>query len=146
MKTRSLIMLVKPNAERMHQEHPQDAIAQMPQIACPNALELTAIGQLPKNGVNPIANLSQHRTLVSLCLGRVRIAKRSLQGNPFFAQTGRDVRHPIGTITQHESLRSFQHDRSPFSVGFIGRRQKGMGDDANIFGTGRDAGSTSGLD
>lgn len=40
-------MLVQPNAEGMHQKHAQNAIAQMPQIPCPNPFELTAISQLP---------------------------------------------------------------------------------------------------
>ncbi len=50
-------MLVEPSAEYMHQEHMQNAIAQVLQISCPNALELTAIRQLPENGVYPVANL-----------------------------------------------------------------------------------------
>ncbi len=32
-------MLVEPNAEGMHQEHSQDPIAQMPQIARPHPFE-----------------------------------------------------------------------------------------------------------
>lgn len=123
-------MLVEPNAEGMHQKRTQNAIAQMPQVACPNAFELAAIGELPKNGINPIANLPQNRALISWSLGRMRFAERGLQDNPIFAQARLHIRQPIVAITQHQARSAFQHHRSHFPIGFIGRSQEDMGDDA----------------
>src|SRR5579885_1072415 len=70
LETRNLIMLVEPNAKGMHQQHAQDAIAQMPQIARPHAFELASIGELPKDRINQIANTTQDRTLVGRCTRR----------------------------------------------------------------------------
>ena len=100
-------MLIEPNAKRMHQDHTQHAIAQVLQISCPNVLDPTAIRRLPENGVNPIANLSQNRTLVSGRLRRVRFAKRRLQDDSFCVQTGLHVGQPIVAIAQDQALCSF---------------------------------------
>src|SRR5581483_9091488 len=126
LETRSPPLLIEPDPQRMHQDRSQKAVAQMPQIACPDALELAPIGELSEDGVNARAYLSEYRTLVRRCLRRMCGAERSLQDNPVFAQTGLDVRHPRGTVAQSKALRAFQHDRSHFSVGFIGWSQEGM--------------------
>ena len=39
LETRSLQLLIEPDAQGMHQARPQEAIAQRPQIACPDALD-----------------------------------------------------------------------------------------------------------
>lgn len=91
-------MLIEPGAQGMHQDRSRDPIAQIPQIACPDAFELAAIGELPKDGVNAIANLSEHRTLVRCGLRRMSSAIGGLQHDAIFAQTDLDGRDPIGAI------------------------------------------------
>lgn len=79
-------MLVEPEAKSMQQDTTQQPVAQVLQIACPYPLDLTARGQLPKHGVDEIANPSQNAAVIGSCLRRMSLAKRSLQENALASQ------------------------------------------------------------
>jgi hypothetical protein len=100
LKQRSLLLLIEEEADGMHQNEAQQAIAQMPQIACPDPLHLTPIRQLTKDRVDEITNPSQDGTLVGWRLWRMRFAKWRLQDNAFGSQEGLQIRKPIIAITQ----------------------------------------------
>lgn len=123
LETRGLPLLIEPNTSGVHQDRPQETIAQMPQIASPDTLEQAPVGELPKDRVHPIAHPARYRTLVCSRLRRVCDAVGSLQNSALCAQTGLDARHPIRSVTQDQPLRSFQPDGSQFPIGFIGRSQ-----------------------
>lgn len=91
--------------------------------AHPHPFELIAIRQLPEHGVNAIANLFQHRTLVSSRLGSMRFAERRLQDDPFFEQACLHVGQTIVPIpsTRPEVLSSVRRAISP-SASFAGAR------------------------
>jgi hypothetical protein len=74
--------LIDSDTPGLHRDRPQAAIAQMPQIACPDALEWMAIGELRRHDVSAIAHLSRHRTLVRCCLWHMGSAEGGLQDNP----------------------------------------------------------------
>ena len=58
-------MLIEAEAERVHQQSPQNAVAQMPQISRPDALDSPTIGQLPKDGIDERANPAQDSAFIS---------------------------------------------------------------------------------
>lgn len=123
-------MLIEPDTQSMHQDRPQDPVAQMPQIACPHAFELAAIRQLAEDRVNAIAHLPKHSTLVRRGLRRMGVAVWGLQDNPVLAQTRLNGWDPRGAIAQGQPLRPFQHHGSHFSIRFIGWSQERMRDDS----------------
>jgi hypothetical protein len=86
---------IKQDTDRMHEHHAQQAIAQMPDIACPDAFGPAAIGQLSKDGINAIANSSQHRTPTMGRLG-TGFAKGNQQDDAHLAQGCLHQRQPIG--------------------------------------------------
>jgi len=63
LKTRSLLLLIKPDTVGMYQKHPQNAITQMAEISHPNVFDLAAIGQLSEHSINQIPDTPQDRTL-----------------------------------------------------------------------------------
>src|SRR5690242_2832887 len=69
------------DAERMHEYHAQQAIAQMPEITRPNPFNPAAIRQLPKDGINAIAHTTQNGTPTVSGLG-ASFAKGSQQHDP----------------------------------------------------------------
>ncbi len=83
LEQRSRVLLIEPEAQRVHQDHPQQTVAQMPQIACPHPLEVATIRQLPKNGVDAIAHPTQDRALGRFGLGRTGSAKGGQQNHAF---------------------------------------------------------------
>jgi hypothetical protein len=107
----------------MHQKRTQDTIAPMPDIVCPDLVELTAIRELPSSGY-------QYRTLASTSLGNVRFSERCLPENSLLAQTRVYVRQPVIPIAQYEALCSIQQHPSLFSISFIGWSEEDMGNDA----------------
>src|SRR6516225_7063909 len=111
----------------MHQNAPQDAVAQMPYIPRPDALHPTSVSQLPTDGVNERAHAPQHGTLVSCRLRRMRFTKRCLQRSAFGTQEGLQLGQPIVPIAQNYSGGPFQQERQDFSLGFIGWSQEDAG-------------------
>jgi hypothetical protein len=58
LKRRSPFLLIQEKADSMHQNKAQQAITQMPQIACPDPFHLTVIGQLTENRIDEVADAS----------------------------------------------------------------------------------------
>jgi hypothetical protein len=121
-------LLIQPEAHGMHQDGPQQAIAQLPQITCPDLFYLAVIVQMTKDGVDEIANPFQEGILVGCCFGRMCFAKQSLQKTPFAAQAFLQIWKPIIAIFQHHGGRSFQQQRDKFSTLLIGGLQNHTGD------------------
>ncbi|GHO63773.1 hypothetical protein KSC_026650 [Ktedonobacter sp. SOSP1-52] len=123
-------MLIEPETKGMQQHTPQQPVAQVPQIACPDPLDLTSRGQLPKHRVDEIANPPQNAAVIGLSLGRMGFAKRSLQENAFATQESLQLGKPVVAIPQDDSLSAFKQKGSNLPIGFIGRSQKQMGEHA----------------
>ncbi len=66
----------------MHQEGTQQAIAQVPEIACPYALDAPSIGQLPKDRVYQVAHPAQHLALGGFGFGGRGVAKQANKITP----------------------------------------------------------------
>lgn len=86
LEQRSLVLLIQEHADAVHQQVSQQAIAQMPQIACPDPFDLASISQLPKDGVNTIADAPQYRALIRCSLGGMRFVERGQQHQTFASQ------------------------------------------------------------
>lgn len=90
-------MQIEQDTDRMYERHTQQAIAQMPEVSW--AFDSTAIGQLPKDGLNAIANTSQGGTPTRDGL-RTGFTKRSPQDHTYLAQGCLQCRQPVVAIAQ----------------------------------------------
>lgn len=93
-------MLIEPEAKRIHQDRPQQAIAQVPQIAGPEPFEATAVGHLSKDGIHQVAHPVQHRALGGLGFGRRGAQVRGQQHHGLLPHFLLDAWHPIIAIAQ----------------------------------------------
>jgi hypothetical protein len=57
-------LLSGPDSRSMHEDLAQEAVAQMPEISCPDALEMGAIDQLAKDGIDPVPPLGDAEAAV----------------------------------------------------------------------------------
>jgi hypothetical protein len=76
-------------------------IAQMPHIPCPDPLGSAPIGQLPKDGIDAIADPAQHSTPTVSGL-RTSFAKRSLQDHADLAQGRVPGGKPVVAVAQQQ--------------------------------------------
>lgn len=53
-------MQIEQDTDRVHNHHAQQAIAQMPDITRPNSFDSAAISQLSEDGIDAIADSSEH--------------------------------------------------------------------------------------
>ncbi len=113
LEQRSRVLLIEPEAQRVHQDHPQQTVAQMPQIACPHPLEVATIRQLPKNGVDAIAHPTQDRALGRFGLGELARRKGASRTTPF-ARTLAGYEAANSGDLPKPGHRSFQSTREQF--------------------------------
>jgi hypothetical protein len=94
---------IEQNTQGVHQEHAQQAIAQVPPIRGPDPFDGTSICQLPKDGINALAHPAQHRTPTVCRLG-TGFAKGSQQHYPDLSQGFLQGGQPVVAVAQQQSL------------------------------------------
>gem|GEM_PF-6725450 len=92
-------MQIEQDTKRMHEHHAQQAMTQVPQITRPDAFGSTAIGQLPKDGIDAIADPAQHRTPTVSRL-RTGFAEGGLQDDTDLAQGRVPGGKPVIAVSQ----------------------------------------------
>ena len=102
-------------------------IAQVPQIASPDALNSTSVGQLSKDRINAIAHAAQYRapTVCRLLAGRAYGRKPD---NADLAQRGSHCRQPIVAVTHEPPARACGHLPDDLAFMHIGGCQLHLGD------------------
>lgn len=121
-------MDVKENVNSMHQDHTEQAIGQMPKIARPHPFDLTAIGELSKNGVDAVAHAPQDGTPTVRWLMFSR-AIGGNQGNVAALQRFLQARQPVVAIAQQLPLRAFAQIQHDLAFMHVGRCQSQLGND-----------------
>src|SRR5205823_2291034 len=110
----------------MHQYHTQPTITQMPQITSPYAFRTAAVSELSKDGIDAIADPSQHGTPTVSRL-RVGFAERSLQHHADLAQSRLQSGQPVVTIAQQQPTRACCHVPDDLPFLHVGRSQVHLG-------------------
>jgi hypothetical protein len=120
---------IEQQTKCVHEGHAQQAIAQVPQIACPDTFGPTAIGQLPKDGIDAIAHPTQHGTPTVgwLVLGTaVGCQLDDTHASQRFFELGQ----PIVAITQQQPAGSGCQLPGHIAFKQVGWRQAHLGDHA----------------
>lgn len=111
-------MPVEQHTDGMHEHHPQQAIAQMPQISRPHAIGSAAIGQLAKDRTPTVCRL------------RDRFPEGSQQHHTDLAQSRLQGRQPIVVVAQEQPTGLCRHVPDHLAFMDIGRSQVHLGDHA----------------
>ncbi len=126
LKWRSLIVQIEQDSQRVHEDHPQQPVALMPQITRPDALGLAPLDQLPKDGINPIAYSAQHGT-PTMGRGMLGAAKGCQQADASPAQKGFERGQPVIAVSQEQSARACGQIGDDLAFMDVGRGQDHLG-------------------
>ncbi len=110
---------VEKDGDGMHEHHPQQAIAQMPQVASPAPFGSATIDELAEDGVNAIAHPAQHRT-PTMGRGMLSRAERRDQDNAQLLQARLEVGQSIVAVTQQQAAGGFAQIENHIAVMHIG--------------------------
>jgi len=104
-------------------------IAQMPQITGPDPLGPAAIGQLPKDGIDAIADSSEYCAPTVRGL-RTGFAKGSQQDHPDLAQGRLHAGQPVVAVTQEQPAGACRHVPDDLALRHVSGSQVHLGDHA----------------
>jgi len=120
---------IEQDTQGVHEDHAQQAIAQMPHITRPDSLSSTAIGQLSKDGIDAVAHATQYGTPTVSRLP-TGFAKRSLQHDTDLAQGRVPGGKPVVAVSQQQSTGACRQVPHDLALMHIGGSQVHLGDDA----------------
>lgn len=119
-------MQIEQDAESVHENHVQQAIAQMPQILRSDSFSTTEIGQLPKGRIDAIAHPIQYGTPTVRRLG-TGFAEGGQQGHVQLAQGLLELREPLVAISQQQTGCSCGPPPDYLALMHVGRSQAHLG-------------------
>lgn len=106
----------------MHEGYAQQAIAQMPQIICPEPFGSTAIVELSEDGIDAIANPAQYRTPTMRRM-RTGFAKRSQDQLAHIVQGHLQTGEPVAAVVSQQPTCSGHQVPDDFALVVVSRSQ-----------------------
>ncbi len=101
------LKLIEKDAKSMHEHPPQEPIAQVPGVACPDMPNTDSTKELRKNRLNAVTHACQNAAVEQASQRRRGLFERSLQADAQVSQDPFEIGQPIIANPQQQSARSF---------------------------------------
>src|SRR5919199_3305614 len=106
----------------------QQPTPEVPRVACPNALGAEALGELAEDGVDAIADMTEHQVPARVRISAL-VARWSEELDPVLGKLGRDARRVVVAITYQQSERALGQNGNHRGFPHVGWGERDAADD-----------------